>query len=252
MGATHGMSDLWRQLIAELDAWRENGRSAAFWWRDDDAIEDTDALQRLLSLSTKRGIPIVLAVIPDRAAPCLVDATAPNPSITIAQHGCAHRNHAAPGEKAAELGGALSDAEVLQNLEASRGRIGTLFGDRLSGLLVPPWNRMRASIIPGLPAIGVNAVSGFDSKDWQEVDGLRIIDTHVDIINWRGTRGFAGEDKVLSQIIRILGEGRQAMAPEQLGMLTHHLDHDDGCWQFMDRLSILINDHPGAAWRAVA
>ena len=41
----------WDRLSIELDAWSAAGRAAEFWWRDDDAIDTTPALDRLLSLS---------------------------------------------------------------------------------------------------------------------------------------------------------------------------------------------------------
>jgi hypothetical protein len=52
----------WCDLVDELDRWEEAGRVAQLWWRDDDAVAPTPALDRLLDVAA--GIPLSLAVIP--------------------------------------------------------------------------------------------------------------------------------------------------------------------------------------------
>ena len=52
----------WEALTRELDLWEEDGRTATFWWRDDDAADHTDALNELLLLRTALGVPLALAV----------------------------------------------------------------------------------------------------------------------------------------------------------------------------------------------
>ena len=39
------VSEDWAVLGDELARWREAGRSATFWWRDDDAVQRTPALE---------------------------------------------------------------------------------------------------------------------------------------------------------------------------------------------------------------
>ena len=63
----------WRHLSEELDAWAEAGRSASLWWRDDDAVEPSPALARLLTLASARDLPLALAVIPARASEALAE-----------------------------------------------------------------------------------------------------------------------------------------------------------------------------------
>ena len=55
-------------LARELDSWAEAGRVARFWWRDDDAIEPTPALSRLLDLGDTHGIEVAVAVVPATAS----------------------------------------------------------------------------------------------------------------------------------------------------------------------------------------
>ena len=66
----------WPGLSAELDAWAAAGRTATFWWRDDDATAPTPELGRLLRLAGAHGAPLALAVIPAEAGPALAEALA--------------------------------------------------------------------------------------------------------------------------------------------------------------------------------
>ena len=59
----------WRELEEELARWRDEGRLADFWWRDDDATSPSVALEHLLKLSSTSGVPLALAVIPLKAVP---------------------------------------------------------------------------------------------------------------------------------------------------------------------------------------
>ena len=85
-------SQFWGALSEELDQWSQLGQIATFWWRDDDATQPSDRLDRLLDIAA--GTPIALAVIPMAAAPALANRLAGATNITIMQHGFAHTNHA--------------------------------------------------------------------------------------------------------------------------------------------------------------
>ena len=52
----------WSDLIDELDAWNAAGLTATFWWRDDDAVEPNEKLDRLLEVTAT--VPIALSVWP--------------------------------------------------------------------------------------------------------------------------------------------------------------------------------------------
>src|SRR6185437_7317815 len=87
----------WPDLVAELDRWREAGRVAPLWWRDDDATAPTAELARLLALAD--AAPLALAVIPAGAGPDLAAALAGRPRVAVLQHGWRHADHAAIGKK---------------------------------------------------------------------------------------------------------------------------------------------------------
>ena len=94
----------WDDLTTELDGWDEAGMIAEFWWRDDDAVEPTPALDRLLDLRKSLDVPLAIAAIPATATKALGEVLAGEGSIAVLQHGYAHRNHGATDAKQAELG----------------------------------------------------------------------------------------------------------------------------------------------------
>ena len=89
------MSAAWRALADELARWRDTGRTAEFWWRDDDAAWPVPALLRLLALAEGNAVPLALAVVPLEVQSELFAAAGPQTSIL--QHGTDHRNRAAAG-----------------------------------------------------------------------------------------------------------------------------------------------------------
>ena len=94
----------WRSLTNELLRWKDAGRTPLFWLRDDDAVEPTLALDRLLDLTATFNVPATLAVIPAHATQALAHRLADQSHVTVAVHGWAHQNHAGDGQKKQELG----------------------------------------------------------------------------------------------------------------------------------------------------
>ncbi len=246
------MGTAWQLLSDELNKCGDSGQAIEFWWRDDDAVEDSPALQRLLDSTDRREIPLLLAVIPDLARPELADTIARTSYVDLAQHGCTHKNNAGLNEKKIELGGVLNDETVLRALANSRSMFETMFSGRVVDILVPPWNRIRPSLIPQLPTLGLLRLSRYRTLSRSDTLGVREIDTEIDIVDWRGTRGFIGEREVIEQLTDRLAQRRQGMLTGPLGVLTHHLVHDAGCWQFMERLGTFVSDHPAAKWLRIA
>ena len=82
--------------------------------------------------------------------------------------------------------------------------------------------------------------------------GLRQVNTHVDIIDWKGGRRFAGEDAALNAALRHLQARRTGAvdAAEPTGWLTHHACHDEATWSFLERLFELSRGQPGVRWRS--
>ncbi|GAB4190076.1 MAG: polysaccharide deacetylase family protein [Thalassobaculales bacterium] len=212
----------------EITALAAAGR-LRLWWRDDDAVADTPALRRLLAIAGRAGIRVGVAVVAGRAEPGLVPALAGHRPLV---HGWLHANHAPAGTKKSEFCAGRPE----DDLRAALARMAGLFGPALVPALVPPWNRIDATLARALPGLGYRGLSTFGL--WRAEGGPRLqVNTHVDIIDWHGTRGFAG-DRVLAELA-----GRAAKG-ESTGVLTHHLVHDEAAWAFLERLAGV----PGIAW----
>ncbi len=227
----------WQDLDQELELWDQENRIATFWWRDDDAIEPTDDLDRLLNIGFDNAAPCTIAVVPHLMKASLPPLLNESPVAFPVQHGYQHINHAPAGEKAAEFGDHRARDVIEAELSEGWQTLGVF--DRLAPVFVPPWNRMTDDVNPFLASLGIKGVSQHAPRKFEIAKGgLRQVNTHVDIINWRTTRGFVGDEKALKELISHLKDRRLAVVDpdEPTGVLTHHLNHDAGCWDFMDKL----------------
>jgi peptidoglycan/xylan/chitin deacetylase (PgdA/CDA1 family) len=241
----------WEDLRKELDGWLETGRIARFWWRDDDADAAIPSLVQLLDLADEFQVPLCLAAIPDQAADSLVREIFARPGHVVAQHGVSHRNHAPPGQHAVECGGERPAGRVLADLEGGRRRLEDLFGLRFQPILVPPWNRIAPELVEELPACGYKGLSAFGMRTAGHcAAGLASVNTHFDVLKWRGGTRFAGREKIIAEIVRNLGDRRsgRADASEPIGLLTHHQVHDTKTWGFLREILQFLVAPPAVRW----
>ncbi|MEH6646485.1 polysaccharide deacetylase family protein [Sulfitobacter sp.] len=233
----------WTPLTVELALWRRAGLALPVWWRDDDAVAATPALERLSSLSKETGLPVHLAVIPHMAESSLVRALADNPSLIPVIHGWRHLSHAPTGQKNAEFGHPRTDAE--DELRHAIARLKEQFGPHLLPLFVPPWNRIEPSLLPVLADAGYVGVSTYGPRKAAfAATDLVQINTHIDPIFWSGHRGLVPPEKLLTDLVTTLIDRREgrADATEPLGLLTHHLVHTDDVWDFSRDVMLALLD----------
>ncbi|MDK1374209.1 MULTISPECIES: polysaccharide deacetylase family protein [unclassified Sinorhizobium] len=258
-------TSIWQPMVDRLDRLRAAGRRADFWLRDDDAVAPTAALDRLVDLADRFSVPITLAVIPAHTSGELSHYLASRDDISIAVHGWTHQNHAPPAEKRQELGGHRPREAVLDELDKGYSRLSALHPSSFVPLLVPPWNRIDLALLAGLPDIGFTALSVFgperspSNPDGAKTmkpgsiasafprPGLSLVNTHVDVMDWHGTRGCRDHREIIHDIVRRLDE--MNLDEETVGILTHHLVHDESVWQFLSRLFELTAVHPACRWR---
>ncbi len=235
----------WNALQEELATWEQAGLKVAIWWRDDDACEATRPLRRLLALAKTYACPLALAVIPARVRPSLGDLLAEaGQGVFVLQHGYAHKNHAPGGEKNVELHACRNSDEVAAELAAGSELLASTLAGRRLAVMVPPWNRIAPEVISLLPKIGFKGLSTFGPcRDSAAPRGLTQVNCHLDILRWKPTRGFMGSETLLGILVDELRRRRSdAQDPlEPLGLLTHHLVHDEDCWCFLDRLFTILS-----------
>ena len=226
-----------------LDRIAGEGRTVKLWLRDDDAVEPTAALDRLLDLTGAHDVPVTLAVIPEHTGTALATRLDDAPNALVAVHGWSHRNHAPAGEKKQELGAHRGEEVVLAELKAGFDKLESLHAPRFTPMLVPPWNRIATSLPPRLGALGFTALSTFGKE--KENAPISLVNTHVDVMDWHGTRGGRPAADLFAELA---GWVARTDAPPVIGVLTHHLVHDEAVWAFLESLFALTADHPASAW----
>lgn len=229
----------WSPVGDALDRADQAGCAIGLWWRDDDAVAQTPDLERLLGLSSRYEAGIGLAVIPALIEPSLADRLRDGELAYALVHGWRHANHAPQGEKKAEFG-AHRPVEVLAcEAEDALRTARTALGSRLLPVFVPPWNRISPDLVRLLPELGYGAISTFrDRNRHVPVKDLLQINTHIDPIDWHGTRSVVEPGRVAAALAAAIDRRIAGVADpnEPIGILTHHKVHDDAVWFFCESL----------------
>jgi len=243
----------WLDLVDELDRWEEAGRIAQLWWRDDDAVAPTPALDRLLAVAG--DTPLALAVIPADVVDEMPAALRLFPQVSVLHHGWCHANHAAdfPGSgKKSEYPAERHPVDVADELDEGRQRLRSLFGPRALRIFVPPWNRFADRFVPLLREAGFIAISQQAPRKTALSQGLVAIDVHLDLVGWHEGRKFIGEAAALGRLVAELRLRRETGDAAAIGVLTHHLVMDSASEDFLTRLGDTIALHRAARWVDVA
>jgi hypothetical protein len=229
----------WDALKRECEAWGEAGRTATWWWRDDDAVAATPALDELLRVA--QG-PIALAVIPARLQPDLPPRLRQSPETAVLQHGYAHRNEAPEGGRKSEFPDERALEAIARDLGAGFRTLSEAFGPQFLPVLTPPWNRIGGRTVAILQSIGFMGLTRYMPRSAATDHGVNQVNTHVDVIDWRGRQGppggFLGETACLELLVGHFRARRSGIADpdEPTGILSHHLVHDAGTWRFLEKL----------------
>jgi hypothetical protein len=202
-------------------------------------VADTPALDRLLKLAARYGGGIGLAVIPARLQASLASRLADESSAFALVHGWSHANHA-PADAKKEEFGAHRPVEVMA-AEAQRGLLSARehLGAKLLPVFVPPWNRVSGALIPHLPRLGFAGLSTFTDRSAAfPAAGLLQINTHVDPIDSHGSRSAIDHTRIVASLAGAIERrmDREADRDEPIGLLTHHLVHDEVIWSTCERL----------------
>ncbi len=243
----------WYPLQDELKRWRSDGLNLPLWWRDDDAVSVTPQLKRLTALSDRLRLPVHLAVIPQNVGTDLGTYVFDNPTLIPVVHGWAHQNHAPPDEKKAEFRLHRPIETIMADAEAGLKRLQGMFGNNLRPMFVPPWNRIAPEVAARLPHLGYRILSTATPRHTKlAAPGLEQVNTHLDPIDWHGTRGLAEPGSLIAQTAQLLRERRTQRSDntEPFGVLTHHLVHDQDIWTFTHDLLHRLLDGPCIAWTA--
>jgi hypothetical protein len=236
----------WAPLRAELGIWRTDGLTLPLWWRDDDAVEPTPQLDRLAAMGEDLGVPVHLAVIPALAERELVPYVRSRGVFRPLVHGWRHINHASRKAPSSEF----CRGDIVTISRAWRGlrRMRKLLGPSLLPVFVPPWNDVAPSLHAPLASLGFRAVSTIGPRSRRlACTGLLQINTHIDVVDWSQPRRLADPDEIVAWLTAHLQDRRAGRcdAAEPLGLMTHHLVHDDAIWDFCAALLKELLTGPG-------
>ncbi|MFK8080351.1 MAG: polysaccharide deacetylase family protein [Granulosicoccus sp.] len=232
------------RLTKALDDRAVSGHPVSFWLRDDDAIAPCESLDALLKLTASFSVPLTLAVIPAHTGLALAQRLDACSGVSVAVHGWSHTNYAGADEKKQELGNHRALNEVTAELQRGFRRLSEWHPSRFVPLLVPPWNRIASDVANQIGALGFKGLSTFG----EEKPGCpRSVNTQVDIIDWKGTRGGRPANELADEVTMQVQNGRSA-----IGILTHQLVHDEAAWHFLRQLFEVSSAHAGARWVSVS
>lgn len=237
----------WHPVLAELAHWRSAGRKAELWLRDDDAIEPTSELDRLIGLTEEFRVPVALAIIPAHTGEALARHLASAPHVHPVIHGWSHANHAPPSEKKQELGSHRPRAAVLHDLARGLAKLSGLHGERLTPILVPPWNRIDPGLLDDLPALGFTGLSAFGHK-LASTPALVVANTHIDIVDSRAGNACRDHVVLVASLAQELAAARLA-GGRPVGMLSHHLVSDEDAFRFLRELFTVTSQTGAVNWR---
>lgn len=254
----------WREVLNELDLWSNRGLRATFWVRDDDAYELSAQLERLYDLAEQYKLNIGLAVIPGKLSSGFADALAHmKERFHPMCHGWIHANYGrrdAPSEFGRErpFSILLSDASQAYKVFSE------YFG-QINAAFVPPYNHITRGLRNALRGVGFAAVSMGPSflelkilrinsiLPWMPVVKIPVdssiprFDTHIDVLDWQ--RMTARESRaVAADIVGNLRLRRKGfLSPgHPIGLLTHHLVHDEHVWRLCREVFDSICSHKAA------
>jgi hypothetical protein len=253
--ARSGTPPPWRALDDALSRAGDAGVTIPFWWRDDDAVAHTRALDRLLALARRFEAPLVLAAIPAKVEDSLAQRLRDEPCIAVTVHGLSHGNHAPEGAKKAEFGAHRPLHSLAEDAREGLRLAQIWFGDRLAPIFVPPWNRIAPELTGLLPGLGFAGLSTFGERIAREpAPGLLQVNTHVDPIDWRQGGRLRDLEAVLSDLAALIVRRVAHDVPEAepIGLLTHHLVQDEAVWAACEELLGRLAAHRSVRFADVA
>jgi len=229
--STYFVPAIWAAIRIETAIWRNSGHVPLLWWRDDDAQFDTPSLRRLLTLATTHDVPLMLAVIPVGDLRPLCGLLADLPLVTVAQHGVTHINVSAPDEPNDEFQ-VGTDIKTMAEAIASTNKRLSNFSAAVP-VYVPPWNRVNENLSDAVKLAGLQCLSAHRKQSSQN-NLVKSLNVDLDLLTWKTEPHFRGTLRVLWRFLVLLRKRRILKAwHEPVGLLTHHLAHDEEAWNFL-------------------
>ena len=228
----------------ELARWEREDQKAVLWWRDDDARVRTPELELLLVLSETHQAPVTLSVLPTDQAEGLAPLLRGSPLATVVQYGVDGQDRGGMGPPA-EFPEAWPMERIVERLAGTWQKLSALPGAYKA--FVPAWNAVHPELASSLTYHGYQGVSA--SGQFAACAHPPRLDVHVDVLHGRDGPRFRGPDAVFEAFGRELSLRRRlGLWDQPIGILTHHMAHDEGAWRFLGRFLAMTSSHPALTW----
>jgi hypothetical protein len=248
------------RLKHELDCWADQGLTAKIWVRDDDAQAMSEPLSRLQVMAENYKITIGLAVIPGLLRTELLDflASAKRQFFPMC-HGWKHINHGTE-EKPSEFGSNRPLSTLQNDAEQAYQKFIEFFG-RTRVIFVPPYNSIDSTLIAILPSLGYAGVSlgvsrlearlaRLAERIWLPGINLpgrstaALLNAQIDLLDWKRRRA-QDTESIGAKLIGHLRLRRRGLVGSEfpIGLLTHHLAHDDDVWRVCNDVLDCLRSH---------
>ena len=122
---------------------------------------------------------------------------------------------------------------------------------RFAPVFAPPGNQIHPNLTAALRSAGYRGLSAA-SEEMSCHLGFTRIDVHLDLARGQGGRPFRGADQVLRQLAALASARRLSRQWDQpVGLLTHHLDHGEAAWRFLEALLDRTTGSRAVRWRPI-
>ena len=167
-------------------------------------------------------------------------------AIGVLQHGWDHANHAPDGAQPSEFPQTRVSGEVAAQLAEGRRRLEAGFAERFIPALVPPFNALDGAAVGAVQASGLARLSL--ATDFAGLD-LPSRNVHADLIDWRSGTAVPEANAIRALVLALwLRRFGLARAARPIGIMTHHLVHDDAIWSLTSTLLTRLKAHPNAVF----
>jgi hypothetical protein len=225
-------ADWLNPVAAALDG---AGGPVPFFFRDDDAGWDEDALWALLDVFAAAGVPVDVAAIPAAVGPACGRELAGRAAaglVRVHQHGRTHVNHE-PAGRACEFGPSRFPRRQALDVIEGREMLEDRLGRAVEPVFTPPWNRCTPATADAALAGGHTVLSRDVSAGRLDVPGLAEVPISVD---WSARR----KGVALPPGARGAAIAERLAAGAPVGVMLHHAVLDAAERQEVRRLLDLV------------
>lgn len=233
----------WRDKLGAALERNMGGTPPSVFFRADDIGAGGRAFETMSRLFRKHQAPLGMAVVPAwlseiRKARLFESTPLEEPLWSWHQHGWRHVNWQRAGKKS-EFGEQRPFEKQWKDIYQGQQKMQEMFGDYLTNVFTPPWNRLSGStlrILQDLKFSGVSMAGPFPRGVKPHI-GLSNLRVQIDLHTRRSRDAASDLQTVLDEL------GSLAGRKEPVGIMIHHPRMTSFAFEFLDELLNLLRNH---------